>query len=178
MRYSFDRLRKGLTVNPMGISRCHVGLLRGKQSTVKNQTTENSTIDAAVASIRAPFQSTFPTMVVSISIPKQWLILGAVMLISIRSVNCVDCSAGEVICNGNCTKLEIDPHHCGMCLLVCPDANACCMGACTNLQSNTLHCGACGMVCRPLEICDRGDCRGQAARQLSDLAMSVCVGSH
>lgn len=80
------------------------------------------------------------------------------------------CSAGEIVCSGNCTNTLTDSNHCGSCTHACPTGYDCtngkCMCAsptlgcapqadsgsdaaivCIDPKTDTNNCGACGNVC-------------------------------
>ena len=76
------------------------------------------------------------------------------------------CAAGETLCGGRCTSVEIDSSNCGACGVNCGafedcNAGACecgpgtisCAGACVDPTADAAHCGGCGTACDAGQVC-------------------------
>src|SRR5688572_8421837 len=70
------------------------------------------------------------------------------------------CPAGQLMCSGVCTLVEIDRANCGDCGIACEDGVTCtagvcdcpaptvaCGGACVETATDAMNCGGCGMAC-------------------------------
>ncbi|MFO0629873.1 MAG: hypothetical protein U0325_30170 [Polyangiales bacterium] len=88
------------------------------------------------------------------------------------------CPAGQLLCDGACTLLAVDPRHCGacgqacaasercdngVCRVVCPAGQLACVGsdgapACATVATDRAHCGACGNACPGGQLCAAGRC--------------------
>lgn len=81
------------------------------------------------------------------------------------------CAAGEQLCGGACTSVEIDSANCGACGAACGayqecNAGACecgpgtasCGDACVDLAADPAHCGACDVACGSGQVCAAGAC--------------------
>jgi len=94
------------------------------------------------------------------------------------------CGANQVPCNGVCTDLSTDPHHCGSCAISCPvpaNGQATCSGGtcgvacpsgetecgappgtCIDTTKDPLNCGSCGNMCSggaDSGVCVASSCR-------------------
>jgi hypothetical protein len=90
----------------------------------------------------------------------------------------IPCPAGQLLCDGVCTVLAVDPRHCGgcgqacatsercdngVCRVVCPAGQLACVGSdgaavCATVATDRAHCGACGNACPAGQLCAAGRC--------------------
>jgi len=95
----------------------------------------------------------------------------------------------RVFCNGVCTDLGNDPHHCGSCDIACPEtcsARQCtcpsgttlCQNlnlVCTDVRSDPENCGACNHPCPGGHACVNSSCSTACPPSVPDLCGNTCV---
>lgn len=86
-----------------------------------------------------------------------------------------ECALGQILCDGACTDVASDSHHCGSCDESCggdecrsgvcgggkrcPEAMVDCEGECRDLSGDPEYCGGCDQyLCRGRESCWNGIC--------------------
>ncbi len=97
------------------------------------------------------------------------------------------CPNEQIDCNGTCTDVKTDAHHCGNCETACSPNQLCengtcnddptncnetvlpddpdniektaCWGECVDLTSDAKHCGECGHACKQGEKCIEAECK-------------------
>ncbi len=86
-----------------------------------------------------------------------------------------ECPLGQILCDGACTDVATDSHHCGSCDESCggdecrsgvcgggkgcPEAMVDCEGECRDLSGDPEYCGGCDQyLCRGRESCWNGIC--------------------
>lgn len=82
---------------------------------------------------------------------------------------CGGCPEGQLCCGGECTEVELNNDHCGLCDRVCPSGEVCtngwcmcggvggcipgsekcCNDECVNILYDAGNCGDCGVACQP-----------------------------
>jgi formylglycine-generating enzyme len=105
------------------------------------------------------------------------------------------CGIGTWACGGACFDLEIDPHNCGECGVVCAAGETCqasvctpcapgqtrCPNGCFDLGFDANNCGNCGEACPPGVACAGGSCERASCFDLEDMcgpyAESCCVAN-
>jgi serine/threonine protein kinase len=104
---------------------------------------------------------------------------------SVIAFSKIFCLSGQTNCNGFCTDLNADVHHCGSCGNVCSVDKICvngvcqclsgqtdCSGTCVNLKSDSSNCGNCGIVCLSGTTCVDGNCE----QLLCPSGQTICSG--
>lgn len=92
-----------------------------------------------------------------------------------NDTTCINCSPGQICCDGRCVFPTINhvdcdgcPVNCGGCGIQCGRGQLCCRGRCVDPRHDPENCGGCldGKRCDPNQVCHAGRCRDECPRPL------------
>lgn len=106
------------------------------------------------------------------------------------------CVAGQILCSGSCTDVNVDHAHCGACDHACGSTETCAGGtcvpscgdgrvtcssggasSCVDLKKDPTHCGGCDVACKQGQACTKGACADVITVSVSGGAGSATVVS-